>query len=136
MSVFVSWSGARSKATAQGLRTWLPNVLQAANVWMSDVDIEAGSRGINEIFSNLEKAKIGIICLTQENRAAPWLLFEAGAISKQVSDRTRVCPYLLGLQPSEVPGPLAEFQAVTADEDGTRRLLKAVNNSLDHSRLP
>jgi TIR domain len=96
MSGFISWSGKRSKDIALELRRWLPNVLQAADVWMSDVDIEVGMRGIHEIFTHLEKAKVGIICLTPENSNAPWLLFEAGALSKQVVEKSRVCPYLFG----------------------------------------
>lgn len=136
MSVFLSWSGPRSKRIAQQLRTWIPNVLQAAEVWMSDVDIEAGMRGIHEIFVHLEKARVGIICLTPENLTAPWLLFEAGALSKQVVEKSRVCPYLMDLAATDVPKPIAEFQAVTADEEGTRRLLKSVNTSLDKGALP
>jgi len=113
----------------------MPNVLQAAEVWMSDVDIEAGMRGIHEIFSQLESARVGVICLTPENLTAPWLLFEAGAISKQMNDKTRVCPYLLSLSPSEIPKPIAEFQAVTSDEEGTRKLMRTINKSLDRGGL-
>src|SRR6266404_1604418 len=100
MSVFISWSGSRSKQLAQQLRNWLPNVLQAVEVWMSDVDIEAGARGIHEIFTQLERASFGVICLTPENLNAPWLLFEAGAISKKMTDKAHVCPYLLGMSPA------------------------------------
>lgn len=135
MSIFVSWSGKRSKGTALLLRAWLPNVLQAAEVWMSDVDIEAGMRGINEIFAQLEKARFGVICLTPENLDAPWLMFEAGAISKQVTEKSRVCPYLLGMKPTDIKKPLGEFQGVSADREGTLRLVKSVNRSLDRAAL-
>lgn len=136
MNVFISWSGARSKKVALLLREWLPNVIQAADVWMSDADIDAGVRGINEIFDQLEHARVGIICLTPENLAAPWLLFEAGALSKQVSEKSRVCPYLLGLEPTDISKPLAEFQAVRSDEDGTVRLVRSINKSLDQAAFP
>src|SRR5438046_1749635 len=87
MNVFISWSGKRSKQLALLLRKWLPNVLQTVQVWMSDADIDAGMRGINEISNQLKQARIGILCVTPENQTAPWLLFEAGAISNQVSDK-------------------------------------------------
>jgi hypothetical protein len=129
MSIFISWSGTRSKKVALALRDWLPKVLQAADLWMSDADIEAGSRGINEVFEQLERATFGIIVITPGNREAPWLLFEAGALSKRLSDKSRVCPYLLDLKTTDVSKPLAEFQGVTANREGTLRLVKSINNS-------
>src|SRR6266705_3132311 len=114
MSVFISWSGKRSKELALLLRNWLPNVLQGLDVWMSDSDIDAGTRSMTEISEHLKTAKIGIICVTPENQTyAPWLLFEAGAISKTVSDAARVCPYLLNLQANQLVGPLAQFQSAS-----------------------
>ncbi len=63
---------------------------------MSDVDIDAGARGINEVFQQLETATVGVIVVTEENKNSPWLLFESGALSKQLCDKARVCPYLVG----------------------------------------
>jgi hypothetical protein len=97
---------------------------------MSDADIYAGTRGINEIFEHLEKASFGIIVVTPGNKNASWLLFEAGALSKKLSEKTRVCPYLLGMKTSEIQPPLREFQAAVADKDGTLRLLKSINATL------
>jgi hypothetical protein len=42
----------------------------------------------------------------------------------------------LGPKPADVAKPIAEFQAVSTDEEGTRRLVKSVNLSLDLGRLP
>ena len=135
MSIFVSWSGHRSKQVATLLRDWLPNVIQALQVWMSDKDIDAGTRGVNEIFSNLVSATAGVICVTKENTESPWLLFESGALSKQISDKTWVCPYLLDMRPTDIQQPLAEFQAVSANEEGTRKLIKSINKSLGGAAL-
>ena len=52
-----------------------------------------------------------------------WILFEAGALSKSVK-RGCIIPYLVDLEPDELPGPLRQFQAVRADEDGTLRLVR------------
>lgn len=43
-NVFISWSGDRSKVAA-ALYDWLPMVAQTAEPWMSEEDIEEGSRG-------------------------------------------------------------------------------------------
>ncbi len=44
MKVFISWSGKRSRALAEAFRDWLPNDTQAIKPWMSDVDIDKGTR--------------------------------------------------------------------------------------------
>jgi hypothetical protein len=69
---------------------------------------------------------MGIICLTPENRQAPWLLFEAGVLSKAV-DSNFVSPFLIGLEGTEVQGPLAQFQATRFTEEEVRRLLETIN---------
>jgi hypothetical protein len=64
-----------------------------------------------------------------ENRRAPWIIFEAGALSK-AAERPTVCPYLVDLPPSDLEGPLAQFQAKLADEAGTLDLLQSINSGL------
>jgi tetratricopeptide (TPR) repeat protein len=82
----------------------------------------------------LKDTHFGIIVLTQENLGAPWLLFEAGALAKAV-ESARVVPVLLGVRRSDLTFPLAQFQAVEADESGLRSLAAAVNNALGADRL-
>jgi len=130
-NVFISWSGGRSEKVALALRDWLPMVLQAVRPWMSKEDIETGSRGLEEIGKALDAMSIGIICLTPENAEKPWIHFEAGALSKTLSEKTRVCPYVFGeLGVGQVKLPLGIFQASKADKDGTRRMVLAVNRAL------
>lgn len=114
MKIFVSWSGGRSRAVAEALRDWLPLVLPDADPWMSASDIHPGVKGLPEISEVLNNSNLGIICLTRENITAPWILFEAGALSKTLRE-SLVCPYLLDLVPTDVKGPLAQFQAVVAN---------------------
>jgi hypothetical protein len=134
MKVFISWSGERSRAVAEALREWLPNVIQTVNPWVSLADIEKGARWSTEIASQLEACCVGLICLTPENLSAQWLLFEAGALSKTL-DKTFVCPYLLNLQPTDVQGPLSQFQAITTEKEETRRLLHTINKALGEHAL-
>jgi predicted nucleotide-binding protein len=88
--------------------------------------MEAGTRWTSELEFALQESRVGILCLTPENIDAPWVSFEAGALSRSVQ-KALVCPYLLGFPASELRGPLVHFQAVTADEQGTRRLLESIN---------
>src|SRR5262245_52631663 len=117
MKVFLSWSGRRSHALAGTLRLWLTDVLQDVEPWMSDRDISAGSRWFDQLNRELQATSFGVLCLTAENIKAPWLLFEAGALSKAL-ETARVVPYCLGFDPSVVPAPLSLFQGVRADKDG------------------
>ena len=84
MKVFLSWSGQLSKRVAEELRQWLPNVIQALEPWLSSEDIGKGSRWSSHVTSELAASKAGIICVTPDNHNAPWLNFEAGAISNNV----------------------------------------------------
>ena len=130
MKVFISWSGEKSKTVAYALRDWLPNVIQAVEPWMSDTDLDKGSRWNSDMSSILEEAKIGIICLTPENLDAPWILFEAGALSKSL-DETYVCPYLIQVESANIEGPLVQFQMTKANKNDTKKLVDTINRALE-----
>ena len=59
-NVFISWSGTRSKVAAKELTNWLPAILQRARPWMSEEDIQKGSRGLDEVAGALKTMKVGI----------------------------------------------------------------------------
>lgn len=130
MQLFLSWSGERSKAVATALTRWLPDVFQDLSVWMSAHHIDAGQRWGHELGNQLASTSFGVLCLTPDNVQSPWLLFEAGALSKVISD-AKVVPYLFELSPTDVPFPLAQFQGVEATNDGTLDLLQSINSSLE-----
>ena len=135
MKVFISWSGERSKNIANALREWLPNVIQAIKPWISASDIDKGARWSSDIASQLEESVIGIICLTPENLEAPWILFESGALSKTIN-KSFVCPYLFQVKPSDISGPLVQFQFTKANKDDTKNLIMTINKALGNLALP
>lgn len=127
MRVFVSWSGDRSKAAALGLRSLLEGTFpEAVEVFISD-NINAGEPWVLRIHSELELSQFGVLCLTQDNFQAPWLLFEAGAVAKKFG-AALVVPYLIDELPAAADrSPLAHFQKVPANYEGTLRLVKSIN---------
>ena len=133
MDVFISWSGTRSGAAAEALRTWLPKIINAVKPWLSSADIDKGARWSTDIAVRLESSKAGIICLTPAT-SSQWIFFEAGALSKTIAN-TFVCPFLIGLEPTQVKGPLAQFQATKAVREDVLRLLKTLNSGLDETAL-
>jgi len=135
MDIFISWSGVRSGAVAEVLKKWLPRIVNAFKPWISSSDIDKGSRWSSDVAMRLSVAKAGIICLTPENLQSAWILFEAGALSKTL-ESTFVCPLLIGLEPSDVTGPLAQFQATRATKEEMLRLLLTLNQALKESAMP
>lgn len=72
--------------------------------------------------------------MTPENTDSAWLLFEAGALSKALG-RSRVCPLLLGMSPSDIDGPLSQFQATTLSREEMFALLVTLNEELKDTKL-
>ncbi|WP_214656237.1 toll/interleukin-1 receptor domain-containing protein, partial [Vibrio anguillarum] len=134
MKVFISWSGERSKYVAEALRNWLPKVIQAVEPWMSQEDIASGGRWSVEVASELEASKFGILCITPENESNPWIMFEAGALSKTLN-QTFLCPYLYNMAPSQLSSPLSQFQAQVTSKEGTLRILKSINIALGEKSI-
>ncbi|HHQ4768846.1 toll/interleukin-1 receptor domain-containing protein [Aeromonas veronii bv. sobria] len=134
MKVFLSWSGERSRLVATLLDEWLRCVLQAIRPWISTKDIDRGSLWFSEIQDQLQDVTTGIICLTQENKEKPWILFEAGALAKGLSN-SRVCTLLIDLEPHDIRDPLAQFNHTKPDQDGIYALVHTLNNRLGDNRL-
>jgi hypothetical protein len=136
--IFLSWSGERSRAVAQSLRDWLPLILYYAQPWFSERDVDAGERWAIEIGHQLEGSQFGIIILTSDNLSAPWLLFEAGALSKAFTAGA-VAPYLIDIDFKDISGPLSQFQAKKAVKPSTFELISAINSKaaqpIDANRL-
>ena len=127
MKVFISWSGARSKKVALIFRDWLPSVIQSIEAFVSSEDIEKGARWNTDIAQELKESTFGIICVTKDNLGAPWLNFEAGALSKTI-ENTYVAPFLFDVKPSELTGsPISQFQATSFNKDDVKRLVETLN---------
>lgn len=134
MKIFISWSGNRSRAVAEVISDWIKCVLQASEPWISTRHIERGSLWFSEINDKLRDVSIGIVCLTQENKNKPWILFEAGALAKGLSGN-RVCTFLVDLQPAELTDPLAQFNHTQPDENSVWELVRTLNSGLAEKAL-
>jgi hypothetical protein len=138
MKIFVSWSGETSNRVAILLRNWLPNVLQHVQLFVSSQDISKGERWGLTVGNKLQEHDIGIIALTPENIAAPWIQFEAGALSKSV--KNKVIPLLCGMDTIDAPGnPLLQFQWARVERRELHTLVTDINqlseSPLDPGRL-
>ncbi|MDX1998486.1 MAG: TIR domain-containing protein [Thermoanaerobaculia bacterium] len=134
MKVFLSWSGERSKQVANLLSDWLRCVIQACRPWISTRDLDRGALWITEINNQLQDTVVGIICLTQENKSRPWILFEAGALAKGLPT-ARVCTLLIDLEPKDVEDPLAQFNHTFPDRESIYSLVRMLNSRLGEGNL-
>lgn len=134
MNIFLSWSGERSRAVSDLLDEWLQCVIQAVDPWMSSKDIDRGTLWFSEISDQLQSTSIGIICLTKDNIDKPWILFEAGALAKGLKN-TRVCTFLIDLDPNDVGTPLSQFNHTLPDKAGLWALVRTLNNALQEKGL-
>jgi hypothetical protein len=130
MKVFISWSGPLSKRVAESLKLWVQCMLQATEPFLSSEDIDKGAIWFGEVGRQLASSDVGIVCLTKDNRSAPWILFEAGALAKGLL-RNRVCTFLVDIVPTDLIAPLSQFQSTTATKEDMLKLATTINDSLE-----
>ena len=140
MKVFISWSGPKSHKVALVFKNWIQNVIQIIEPYVSSEDIPKGTRWSSDVAKELQDSTFGILCVTKDNLEAPWLLFEAGALSKTI-DTASVVPFLFDIKPSDLTGsPLLQFQATDFSKQELKKLIKTLNTAcstqfLTESRL-
>jgi len=136
MSVFISWSGERSKSVASALKILIQGFNSKLDPWVSYSDIAAGAKWKEELDLALESATFGVVCASRLTLRSPWVLFEMGALSTKKSE-VKICPYLIDVKPADVQGPLSIFQSREANKEGTWDLLMELNKELKKtSKLP
>lgn len=134
MKVFLSWSGEKSHKVALVFRDWFPSVIQSLVPYVSSEDIDKGTRWSTDIAKELEDSTFGILCVTKDNLNAPWLTFEAGALSKTM-DKSFVSPFLFDIKRSEVDGPILQFQSTIFSRDDMLKLVKTLNKACGDDKL-
>lgn len=125
MKVFVSWSGEQSQKFAEALKEWLEQCIQSVEVFFSSEDIEKGDNWQIKLSNELQDTNYGIVCLTPENIDAPWIHFEAGALSKLLDSKVMVLA--MNINFSDIKGPLKAFQATKFEKSDIFKLLKTIN---------
>ncbi len=128
LKVFISWSGDTSHKVAMVFREWLPLVIQSIEPYVSSEDIDKGARWSSDIAKELADSTFGILCVTKDNLNAPWLCFEAGALSKTI-EKSYVTPFLFDIKRSEIDGPILQFQSTIFDKNDIKKLVLTLNTA-------
>lgn len=134
MKVFISWSGERSHRIALLMREWIQVVIQAADAWISGEDVTPGALWLSQ-FDNISGSTNSIVCLTNENKESPVLLYETGVATAMLGTLSSYL-LLIDLKPIDVKGPLAQLNHVEPTKEGMLRLLSNINNNTaEYSKL-
>lgn len=135
MKLFISWSGSPSREIASLLKDWICEVIQEIDAFLSDEDISKGARWGAELTEKLGGTSEGVICVTNSNLRAPWLNFEAGALSK-LTESASVRPLLFGITKSDVQGPLSGFQMTSSeDKEDMYKFVQSMNSACESPLL-
>ena len=134
-NLFISWSGDLSHRVATVLRKWLPHFIHNVDPFLSSEDINMGARWFTMLGAELEQISFSICCVTRSNVNAPWLLFEAGALSKSLGG-SRVCPLVIDLAKSDLTGPLTHFQSASLTRNDFKQLIESINDHLGERQIP
>lgn len=132
MKLFISWSGNLSHRVALILKKWLEeSIHHSIDAFVSSVDVAKGTIWSSKIAKELEESQFGIICVTKENIAAPWIYFEAGALyaNKQTANAT---PFLVDVDLDNLQKePFREFMVTRFDKEDVRKLVSNINSKLE-----
>ena len=86
--------------------------------------IDFGDEWYKRLMAMLQSTSDVVCLFTERSLDRPWILFEAGALSKKLkAAETRVCTYLHALEYASVNPPLSMFQHTLANKEDTRRLI-------------
>lgn len=129
--IFISWSGELSRKLANEISSFLPAVIQSVETYFTPEDIAKGARWESDIARELDECQIGLICLTKDNLAKPWILFEAGALSKAFQ-KARVCTVLFNVDQADVTPPLSMFQHTKFEREEFKKLFETINDAIDN----
>lgn len=130
MKVFISWSKEPAKSIAEELRHVLSAFVPGVEPWMSEHDLVPGQRWGQQIAEHLADAKIALICVTERNKAEPWLHFEAGAISNALGE-SFVHPVIFDAAVEAVPATLTQFQVTRFTQQSFFSLVRTLNKLRD-----
>lgn len=117
MALFLSYSGERSERVAILFSDWIAKVIQTSEPWLSVKKIGKDKPWFDQISEALHQAYFGIIFVTKTNQFAPWILYEAGALSHFPSGRT-CSPFLIDMIPAEID-PKSPFHPLSHTKNDT-----------------
>ncbi len=129
-NVFISWTGKPSGKLAEAIRQWLPTIFPFVKTSVSSPDADKYYQWARKVSTELKESQVGIVCLTLDTLCDPWLLFEAGALSRNL-ELARIYTVYFDTEPAGLPRPLGLFQNIVFTKESVRKLVKTINTAGD-----
>ena len=118
MNIFLSWAGEKSKRAAKAFDECFQFLFRDldSKIYIS-TSTEKGALWNDRLIKALDDADFGILILTKENcaRPSPWMMYEAGVLSK-TAGTGHVMTFLLNVKASDIPGPVSRLQSTAFDK--------------------
>ena len=132
MLLFIGWSGRTSEKIAKSLKRWIENVNPNVASFVSFEDISLGTNWRETLYQALEDTNYGILCVTPDNRNAPWLVFETAQMELAMRQhnpqgKPYIVPLLFCVESIDLPSLFSQYQSAKFNRDTMWRLVKETN---------
>ncbi len=135
MRTFLTWSGSLSHGVALEMKELLRLVFPNIDAFVSSEDIRKGRQWRAAVTDALAESQRGVICLTPDNYNQPWVLFEAGVLTRALERPVVYTVLIDDLEPNTLEGsPLSQFQHTRIERADLRLLLGHINEELEEDR--
>jgi hypothetical protein len=117
-TVFISWSEEPAGEIAKQVQYLLEKIFPNPDIFffVSNLKICGGDDFRNILNEELENSHFGILILTKNNIAKPWIMFESGALSKH-SNKTKIMPILFDRSKKDIEEPIKVFNYIDYAEN-------------------
>ena len=145
LNIFIGWSRKpQGLAVAKALKYWIEESFENCAAFVSETDIDVGSRWNDSLVRQLNNSDLAIVCITPDNVqnvgtggrlaefCSPWLIFEAGYLARSPA-RDNIIPFSFG--PAQVPDPLRQYQGLQANRAGCVGLIACIGKAVG-GKLP
>lgn len=126
-TVFISWSGKRSKELARLFVLYGKDLLTNVSFYFSSDEIKGGEKQRQNIESCLNNTNFGIVFLTSTNLSSKWIYFEAGAISRTL-EKHRIIPLLYDIDIEKIGEPFSAYQGFKIDKESLLKVFIDIND--------
>ena len=139
MKLFISWSGERSQKVAEVVKEWVQTLFpKGIDVWLSSENMIPGRLSMPKIIKALKTSDYGIFCFVKDNCKSSWMMFEAGAISKQSDAAEAEGLYGIifdGTIEDFRRTPFEQLQLTVFDKKSLDKMFKSINTKMGQAKI-
>jgi hypothetical protein len=114
--VYLCWSKGLGRLLAERFHRWIKDQMgDYIDPFFSPEDIEVGRPWWESLRKEMKDNEHAILFMTREMAHAPWVIFEAGAISRNLA-KSRIIPVMVDIETWDLPAPLQQLQNIDKEQ--------------------